>query len=225
MYPTHSFSIMRYWLFFCLWAMTAFTLSAQKSLPARNKASSGIRAGFNGSLVYPGFRGGLEYPYKRIEFTRYRGKKTPKTRIKDRLLTAELGYYHHPTFHDNLYLLFGYTLRSSKANRVYWEFAPALGYSRTFLGGETYRVNHQTGVVTRVRWPGYHYAILSLGGGPGKAFTPRLSGYSRLSALVMAPSNNIVYVRPTLEAGIIWKPKHFLTTEPRILTRTKGKQK
>jgi hypothetical protein len=201
----------------------ATALSAQEAPAARNKTSSGIRAGFNGSLIYPGFRGGLEYPFKRIEFTRYRGKRAPRQRVKDRFLTAEFGFYHHPTFHDNYYLLFGYLLRRNKPNRIYWEFAPALGYSRTFLGGETYRVNHQAGTVTRVQWPGYHYAMLSLGGGLGKAFTPRTSGFSRLSMLIMAPSNNIIYFRPTLEVGVILKPKRFLTTEPTIVSRTKGK--
>lgn len=215
----------KFMLLGCIWIVACLELPAQELSEVRNKTSSAIRAGFNGSLIYPGFRGGLEYPYKRIEFTRYRGKKAPKTRVKDRCLTVEAGFYHHPTFHDNLYLLFGYLLRRNKSRGTYWEFAPAFGYSRTFLGGETYRVDHQTGVVSRVRRPGYHYAILSLGGGPGKAFNPRLSIYSRLSALVMAPSNNIVYVRPTMELGLILKPRHFLMNEPRIVSRIKGKQK
>ncbi|MCC7466362.1 MAG: hypothetical protein IT261_08845 [Saprospiraceae bacterium] len=213
------------WILLAALGVFSTTLFAQKAPPTRSKTSSGIRAGFNGSLIYPGFRGGLEYPYKRIEFTRFRGKKPPRHRIKDRFLTAEFGFYHHPTFHDNYYLLFGYLLRRSKPNRNFWEFAPALGYSRTFLGGETYHVNHHAGTVTRVKWPGYHYAMLSLGGGMGKAFTPRFSGFSRLSMLIMAPSNNIVYFRPTLEIGVILKPDRFLTTEPGIVSRIKGKQK
>lgn len=210
-------------LFWMVLGVFTANLSAQNVLVTRNKTSSGIRAGFNGSLIYPGFRGGLEYPFKRIEFTRYRGKRAPRQRVKDRFLTAEFGFYHHPTFHDNYYLLFGYLLRRNKPNRIYWEFAPALGYSRTFLGGETYRVNHLAGTVTRVQRPGYHYAMLSLGGGLGKAFTSRISGFSRLSMLIMAPSNNIIYFRPTLEIGVVLKPKHFLIGEPLIVSRIKGK--
>ncbi len=220
-----TFVHMRHLGFFLLFLLLALPISAQEATSARNKTSSAIRAGFNGSLIYPGFRGGLEYPYKRIDITRYRGKKAPKHRLKDRALTAELGFYHHPGFHDNYYLLFGYLFRQHRARQWYWEFDPACGYSRTVLGGETYWVNHQTRVVNRVQWPGYHYAMLSLGGGLGKAITPTLTGYSRLSALIMAPSNNIVYLRPTLELGLMLRPKHFLMTEPRIVSSIKGKKK
>lgn len=203
----------------------SWQLAAQQWPDPRNKTSSSIRAGFNGSLIYPGFRGGLEFPVKRIVFTRFRGLKSPKTSVKDRFLSAELAFYHHPDYHDNLYILFGYGFRKVKPNRFFWEFTPALGYSRTLLGGETYRVNHQTRVVTRVRYPGYHYALLSLGSGMGKALTTRLSAYARFSALLMAPSNNIVYLRPSLELGLIFTPEHFLITEPKVVSRSKGKIK
>ncbi|HLP95983.1 MAG TPA: hypothetical protein VK168_18200 [Saprospiraceae bacterium] len=213
--------------FVCVLVLGALPMSApaqELSFP-RIKTSSSIRAGFNGSLIYPGFRGGLEFPFKRIAFTRFRGIKAPRTSVKDRFLSAELAFYHHPDYHDNLYVVFGCGFRRVKTNGFFWEFTPALGYSRTLLGGETYRVNHQTRVVTRVRYPGYHYAILSLGSGMGKALTPRLSVFSRISALIMAPSNNIVYLRPSLELGLIFTPEHFLITEPKVVSRSKGKLK
>jgi hypothetical protein len=66
--------------------------------------------------------------------------------------------------------------------------------------------------------------MIAIGGGCGYTFKPALSAYFRLSLLTMFPSNNHVYLRPTAELGLIWKPAHFLMAHPKIVSRLKGKK-
>lgn len=141
------------------------------------------------------------------------------------MLTAELGYYHHATFHDNIYALFGYQLRRFGKRKWFTEFSPSLGYSRTFLGGETYVVDDQTGTVRIKKLAGYNYGILSLGGGLGYVYSAKTSGYMRTCLLTMFPSNNYVYLRPTLELGAIFKMPGLLKAQQRIVIKSKGKKR
>lgn len=193
-------------------------------LPAQSaKISSNLKLAYNGSIIYPGFRAGIEYPIKQISVTQQRGKRPERHFAKLRYLSGEIGFYHHQTFHDNIYLLLGWQMRKQHPRGFFTEFSPAIGYSRTFLGGETYLVD-DAGNIKLVKFAGYNYAILAIGGGCGYQFEPRLSAYFRPSLLTLFPSNNIIYIRPTLELGLIWQPKHFWQAQPIQLAKTKGKK-
>lgn len=198
--------------------------SAQSDAGAAGKSSSNVKIAYNATLVYPGVRAGIEYPIKRIDLVKYRKNKSPRHVVKERFVSGEIGFYHHPTFHDNIYFLAGWQMRRTGSRGFVTEFSPALGYSRTFLGGETYSVDDVTGKVSLIKWAGYNYAMLSLGAGFGYAFRPKISAFMRASILTMFPSNNFVYVRPTVELGIKFKPKHFLMAKPKIVSKSKGKK-
>ncbi|MFN0175400.1 MAG: hypothetical protein ACKVU0_12175 [Saprospiraceae bacterium] len=206
---------------FCFYATVPL---AQSVSGTERSVASNIKIAYNATLVYPGVRGGIEYPIKRIDLVKCWRKKLPRPIVKERFLSGEIGFYHHPTFHDNIYLLVGWQMRRTGRRGFFTEFSPALGYSRTFLGGETYSVDDLTGKVTLIKWAGYNYAMLSLGGGIGYKFRPRTSAFLRTCLLTMFPSNNYVYLRPTIELGIILKPKHFLMASPKIVSKSKGKK-
>jgi len=198
-------------------------LAAQTLQPESGKISSNLKIAYNASILYPGFRAGVEYPIKRIDLTKYRRWRVLRHFSKMRYLSAELGYYHHTDFHDNIYLLAGWQMRKLRPRGFFTEFSPAFGYSRTFLGGETYLVD-DAGNISLIKGAGYNYAILALGGGFGWVFRPKTSAYFRTSLLTMFPSNNIVYLRPTVELGLIWQPRHFWEARPKIVSKTKGKK-
>jgi len=193
------------------------TVSAQTS-----KTSFGVKIAYNATIIYPGFLIGVECPVKRIVVTRHRMNGSVKHFDKLRFLSADLGYYHHRNFHDNLYLLAGWVMRKQRPRGFFTEFSPAIGYSRTFLGAETYHIA-KSGTITLHKFAGYNYAIAAIRGGFGYAFRPSTSAYFRASLLTMFPSNNLLYLRPTLELGIIWRPSHFLETRPQISSNSKGK--
>jgi hypothetical protein len=112
-------------------------------------------------------------------------------------------------------------MRRSKGGPWFTEFNTGLGYSRTFLGGTTYRVD-ESGNVSIVPAAGYSYAIASVGYGVGyNSKNMPVSLYSRLSMLFMFPYNSTIYPRPTLEVGLIYIPVHFL--ERKIKTFHKEK--
>lgn len=189
-----------------------------------SKVSSNLKLAYNATIIYPGFRAGVEYPIKRIDVTKHRKKRPVRHFSKHRYFSGEIGYYHHQTFHDNLYLLFGWQMRKQRPRGFFTEFSPAIGYSRTFLGGETYRVD-DAGNITLLKLAGYNYVMVAIGGGCGYSFKPTLSAYFRPSLLTMFPSNNLVDIRPTVELGLIWQPRHFLEARPKTVSKSKGKKR
>ena len=186
--------------------------------------SSNLRAAYNSSLIYPGATIGIDFPVHYITFTKYRKDSTSKSLYKLRFFSASLGYYHHQGFHDNLYILPEWVMRRSKPGPWFTEFTAGLGYSRTFLGGTTYRVD-ESGNVSIVPLAGFSYAVAAVGFGVGYNYfvTKNIPVciYSRLNLLVMFPYNSTIYPRPTLEIGIIYTPPHLF--ERKISTIYKKK--
>jgi hypothetical protein len=198
-------------------------LVAQNTALEDYSVSSNISFAYNASILYPGLRGGIERPINRIEVTRYRGRRAARHFTKYRYLSAEIGYYHHPTFHDNVYLLLGWRARRLRRHNWFTELSPSVGYSRTFLGGETYEVD-KNGSISLKKWSGYHYAMLAIGGGFGYKFNPRTSFYTRSSLLFMIPSNNLFYFRPTIEIGLVWQPIHFWEAHIHTVSKLRGRK-
>ncbi len=182
--------------------------------------NGGLKIAAQGSLIYPGCKFGFEYPVQRIELR----KRNDKLLIKDRFLTANIGWYHHPNFHDNIYLITEWQSRKIRANGLFTEFSPGIGYSRTFIGSTTYVVN-DAGAVNKVNSAGYNYALLSVGFGAGYNLAVRhdlpLALYSKISLLTLFPYNGFIYPRPTLEIGIVFKLQNFLNNSITSITKSK----
>lgn len=178
------------------------------------KKSSSLVLSYNSSLIYPGARLGVEFPVKTIVITKTDKSGKDKEFTKDRFVTFNISWYHHPAYHDNLYFTAGWTMRRTRAKGFFTEFSPELGMSRTFNGGTTYEVDNM-GNVTRKRLAGYYYALVSAGGGIGYDFSKTrqkpISIFSKMNILMMFPYNSTIYLRPAVEIGLIYKPSNFLS--------------
>lgn len=180
--------------------------------------ASEIRLSYVGTIVYPGLKVGLAIPIKQISLSKQGGQKYL---LKDRHLVVNLSGYHHPDFHDNLYLTVEWQMRRTKSSGWFTEFSPGLGYSRTFLGGTTYRVA-DNGEVSIKLAAGYGYVLATVGGGLGYDFSVKearpLTAFFRANVLVMLPYNSFVYARPTAELGLTYKLRALLLIKPRTKT-------
>jgi hypothetical protein len=178
------------------------------------RKSSNLTLSYNSSLIYPGVRAGVEFPVNTIYLTKIKRSGKKSEYVKDRFVTANLSWYHHPEFHDNLYLTMGWTMRRTKSNGFLTEFSPEVGLSRTFLGGMTYQVD-KNGNVIREKLAGYKYALVSVGGGIGYDFSKikqkPIIIFSKANLLMMFPYNSTIYLRPAVEIGLIYKPVNFLS--------------
>lgn len=205
-------------LLFCL----TLNLNAQTSDSLINR-STNLAISYNGTVIYPGARFGFELPVRSIEIRKNKAKRI-KVVVKERFITAQLGWYHHASFHDNLYLTVGWTMRRIKPKGFFCQFSPEIGYSRTFLGGTTYAVDENNDAHIK-KWAGYNYLLLSLGAGLGYDFEKTKNKpfalYSKFNVLMMYPYNSTIYLRPTLELGIIYKPKSFFSHHLKSKIKTK----
>ena len=188
------------------------------SLIVRNNTSSNLRISFNSSLIYPGIRLGIEIPVYSVIVTKKGETGITESFLKDRFVSVNSGWYHHPGFHDNLYFNAEWTMRKTHKNGFFTELSFGPGYSRTFLGGTTYRVDND-GKVNIIKSAGYNYALIITGGGLGFSFHKDhgipFSVISKFDILTMFPYNSTIYFRPVLELGLIYKPENFI----RVLTR------
>ena len=202
----------------CCLFLSILCFSQTDSLTSRVYLSSNISLAFNGSLIYPGIRAGIELPVTTADLTISRKSKNPKLITKERFAAAVIGWYHHPDFHDNLYLTAEWRMRRTLRGGFFSEFSPGIGYSRTFLGGTTYEVN-ENGDVKIKKLAGYSYAVVTVGGGAGYNFSKKkgipVSVYSRINMLLMFPYNSTVYFRPAIELGVIYSPVCFLPVKVR----------
>ncbi len=177
------------------------------------KASSALKVALDGSVLYPGASLGVEFPVYNVDLIRHHDTPDSKAIVKERFVSMNAGWYHHNDFHDNLYFTAGWIMRRTLKGGFFTEFAPGLGYSRTFLGGTTYRVD-DNGNVGIVKLAGYSYAVLSAGVGLGFNFTASkgipLSVYYDFNIFTMFPYNSTFYFRPVMELGLIFRPANFI---------------
>lgn len=217
-------SIQKFCLTLLFIASSIFCFSQSVDSVRIEKKSSNLKLSYNSSLLYPGTRFGVEMPERTIYLTKTKKSGKKREFVKDRFVTANLSWYHHPTFHDNYYLTAGWTMRRTKLNGFVTEFSPEVGLSRTFLGGTTYIVDNN-GNVTIVKAAGYFYALISIGGGIGYDFSKTKQKpflvFSKCNILMMFPYNSTIYLRPVFEIGLIYKPLNFLCSKVKTKNRTK----
>jgi len=206
--------IQKFCLTIAILAYTTFCFAQSVDSVSIVRKSSNLVLSYNSSLIYPGARMGVEFPVKTIYITSINRSGKRRDFTKDRFVTSNISWYHHPAYHDNLYFTAGWTMRRTKAKGFFTEFSPEVGISRTFTGGTTYQVDNN-GNVTRKRLAGYYYALISVGGGIGYDFSKTRQKpfliFSKFNILMMFPYNSTIYLRPAIEIGLIYKPSNFLS--------------
>lgn len=209
-----------FFLLFLLFARVAFAQEAALPIPL---PETGIKAAYLGALIYPGLKIGIERPFKVFQVDKVKSWGV-KTLLKERYLTANLGYYHHPTYHDHLFVLVERQKRRQRASGWFTETAPGIGFSHTFLGEETYEVSNQ-GSVKKLNVAGHSYALLSFSAGLGYNLAVKgnepLKVYGKASFLTTFPDNAFIGIRPTVEVGIVFTPKSFWAANPNLKHLTK----
>src|SRR5664280_3015798 len=63
-----------------------------------------LKLSYNSTVIYPGMSIGIEYPLKNMNGQILRNHKPVRCVRKGKYISGNLNWYHHPDFHDNLYL-------------------------------------------------------------------------------------------------------------------------
>ncbi len=200
-----------------------------KRLPADSAyaPSTGVRLALLGSLIYPGFKVGVERPYTFTQLNKQKSQKI-KTVYKERYLSYSLGLYHQYHYHTNLFSQVEWIARRQRSKGFYFETSLGLGLCRTFVSGATYTVS-EDGEVEKVPLSGIGYALASLGGAVG--YNAKLtkqkpySIYLKHSWLLIFPYNAFITPRPTLELGLNYNLSGFWGAHPSFKTKEKQSRK
>jgi hypothetical protein len=191
--------------------LVCWNVCQAQSLPASDSSyfHYNLKLAYNSSVIYPGVSTGMEFPLQHFNKQVSKNKKHVRSFLRERLISGNLNWYHHQYFHDNLYLTAEWVMRRTKSTGFISEFSAGAGYSRTFLGGTTYKVDDK-GNISIVRLAGYNYALITVGGGFGydysiKKHTP-VSVFAKMNVISMFPYNSTLYFRPALELGFRYTP-------------------
>ena len=168
-----------------------------------------LKLSYNSSLIYPGISTGIEFPLNNANIKVFKDQKLVRYFRKGNLISVNLNWYHHPDFQDNLYLTTEWVMRRTRFTGFISEFSVGPGFSRTFLGGTTYKVD-DNGNVSVIKLAGYNYALITIGGGLGYDFSMKkhvpFSTLVKMNLISMFPYNSTIYFRPVLELGIRYTP-------------------
>lgn len=179
------------------------------SVPVPNKHLFNFKLSGNSSIIYPGMSIGAEFFLQKKDIQILKKSGESKTYTRARLISGNINWYHHPEFQDNLYFTAEYTMRRTNLKGFIKEVTFGPGFSRTFLGGTTYKVN-SSGDVSIVRNAGYNYALITIGGGIGVDFSVKynlpFAAMANLSMISMFPYNSSIYFRPVLGIGTRTNP-------------------
>ena len=202
--------IMRKTIFAILLLFASASTNAQNdTIVAHSPGRFQFSISYVSSLIYPGLSAGTEYLIRTNDFSIRKNDGNYRYISKSRLAEVSVNWYHHTGFHDNLYLTVEYVMRRTRKSGLITEFAAGPGFSRTFLGGTTYKVN-DNGDVSIIKHAGYNYALVTAGGGFGFDFSSKVkrpySLIARLNMIAMFPYNSTVYIRPVLEVGFHANP-------------------
>ena len=188
------------------------------------RKSANVKLAYNSSVIYPGIRTGIEFPTEIINLDKTRKNGRHLSLKIERFFTLNAGWYHHPDFHDNVYPTLGYSIRRTSSNGFMTELSPEAGFSRTYLGGTTYRVD-DSGKVSIEKHAGYTYFLMSFSSGLGYDLSVRHTRpvilYMKGSLLMMLPYNSTVYLRPAIETGVIFKPGTFLSRTCKLKNKSR----
>lgn len=179
---------------------------AQEDIISKSSSKTvNLKLAYISSVIYPGVSAGIGFPVNQDFNYTSKKKRTGKYFAKSRFITTNINWYHHPDFHDNLYLTSEWVMRRTKATGFISEFSVGPGFSRTFNGGTSYKVD-DNGNISVVKLAGYNYAVITIGGGCGYDFSAKkqqpFSAFAKGNMLIMFPYNSTMYLRPVLEIGV-----------------------
>jgi hypothetical protein len=179
---------------------------------------TGLKASYLGSITYPGAKIGIELPILVKQMTKRNGSKIV---LKERYLTANVGFYHHPDFHDNLMLNVEWQMRRQGTKRGWFgEWAPNIGYSRTFLDGTAYEKD-ASGNIVQNKGAGHSMFMFGVSGGFGYDFSKTqnlpMKAFFKASITAFTPFNTFLYPRPSVELGLVYVPHSFLKMKPKVV--------
>jgi hypothetical protein len=203
--------------------MIALLSQAQNTLTKPEfMPKTGIKVSYLGSITYPGAKIGLELPLRVKQLTKNDGNKII---LKERYLTANLGFYHHADFHTNWILNFEWQMRRQGTQGWFGEWSPTLGYSRTLLDGTAYQKDASGNIVQKTA-AGHNMLMFGLNAGIGYDFSKKslntpLKSFLKVSLMGFAPYNSFFYPRPSIEIGVIYMPFSFLKTNPKVVLKNK----
>jgi hypothetical protein len=195
---------------FILTFLSCYLCHAQNdSIGKISDSKYNLKLAYLSTLIYPGASIGIEFPLQKLNAGMVEKHKKNRSVYKSRFISGNVNWYHHPDFHDNLYVTAEWVMRRTNSNGLISEFSGGPGFSRTFLGGTTYRVN-ESGDIAIVRLAGYKYALLTIGYGLGIDFSVKkkipYSAVIKMNLISMFPYNSTIYIRPVLEIGLRYSP-------------------
>jgi hypothetical protein len=172
---------------------------------------------FNG--IYPG--SGLSYDFPLLEVVKEKQKRSGKLKVKNisRGVRPQIGFYHHPNFHNNAWIGLAYYRRKVRPKGFFTEFSTSLSLSRTFVNQETYQV--MGNIVSIKKAPGYFYAMpevgLKWGYEPAKMNSnARFSYYLGASVLTMYPYNGWFLPQPLFSFGTSYRLEKLRSVKQKI---------
>ena len=196
-------------VFILVMLCSSLCMAQNDSIMKSSTQKFNLKLSYNSSLIYPGISAGIEFSAKKPDIGRTKNHSGYKFYTRYRFITGSLNWYHHPYFHDNVYLTAEWVMRRTNSRGFISEFSAGPGISRTFLGGTTYRVNN-SGDISVVKLAGYYYALITIGGGLGIDYYEKkqlpFSAVVKMNLISMFPYNSTVYVRPVVELGIRYMP-------------------
>ena len=168
-----------------------------------------LKLSYLSSLIYPGISAGIEFPVALVKPGDLDRHLKTKSFIKEHFVAGNLNWYHHPGFHDNVYITAEWVMRRTRDKGLISEFSAGPGFSRTFLGGTTYRVD-DNGDISVIKLAGYSYGLITFGGGLGYDLSKNshlpLSILGKMNIISMVPYNSTIYVRPVFELVLRYNP-------------------
>lgn len=167
-----------------------------------------FRLAYMGSILYPGVKAGVEYPIRTKRYAYQVDSLFVTKKIKQRSVTLNLGMYHHKTFHSNYILTAGYLWRRTNKKGWFADVEPQFGVSRTFIDGTVYSVD-ASNAVNKIKLAGDWFLASQMSFSVGKELRlvkkeAPLKIYIRPTLILLAPYNNFIYARPSVEIGAIY---------------------
>jgi hypothetical protein len=152
---------MKTWIF--ILALLCCTICRAQSVSTNDSTACNfnIKLSYISSIIYPGISTGIEFPLHNYYVQILKRQEYIKSFTKGRFISGNINWYHHPYFHDNLYLTAEWVMRRTKNTGFISEFSAGPGYSRTFLGGTTYKVD-DNGNISIIRLAGSNYALITV---------------------------------------------------------------
>lgn len=158
-----------------------------------------------GALKYPGARIGADYLVISKQVDKKKRDGRHKVIYRNRLITANLGFYYHRDYNANIFLHAGYQLLRVNSHGWFRSFEPQIGISRTFVDGTVYKVDNKGGV-TKKKAAGDFFFAPAISASFGKDLSVKnpalpLSVFIKATFFTNMPYNNFVYARGMAEIG------------------------